>query len=753
MDAPPQKPPEILVVDDDADNLQLITSILIGKGYRVRPASDGAIALRSINAKLPDLILLDINMPEMDGYQVCRRIKANRLSRKIPVIFISGLTDTTRKVEGFNAGGVDYITKPFDNDEVLARVETHLSVHKLQRQMVAQNLKLEQEIKERKQVESMLQQAHADLEARVLDRTRELREINRQLASEIEVRRRSEQENLRRAGELALLNRVIAASVSETKADAILAIACKELARAFEQGQSMAILFDKEEDRADVVAEYMSENQSLPSAIDHRFELGEHTAFSGLLMQNQAVMVTDIDADSRFTTVMDFFRRRRTRAVLMTPVSANGKTVGWIMNEDPEPYSFSQDQVRLAQSVADQVSSVLTRIVIDEERRKLEDQYHQAQKMEAIGKLTGGVAHDFNNILTVIMGVTDLMRLQQARNSPLLHRLNQVHDAASRAADLVGQLLAFSRQQVLQPTTIDLNQVIGNFEKMLRRVIGEDIEMKTCLSQELGLVKADPGQIEQVLMNLAVNARDVMPRGGNLTIETSNFSVDEQYAKRHMGILPGDYILLSITDTGTGMEPQIKKHIFEPFFTTKEKGEGTGLGLSTVHGIVNQSGGHIWVYSEPGMGTSFKIFLPQFEAAVGEFSFFQAAEDTNGGSETILVVEDDDIVRALVTETLTGYGYCVLAADCAKSADRIVAAHSGDIEMLLTDVVIPGGESGAQMAKRLSTALPNLKVLYMSGYTDDAIILHGVEDNGVNFIQKPFMPLELARKVRQILDV
>jgi CheY-like chemotaxis protein/two-component sensor histidine kinase len=372
--------------------------------------------------------------------------------------------------------------------------------------------------------------------------------------------------------------------------------------------------------------------------------------------------------------------------------------------------------------------------------------------MEAIGKLTGGVAHDFNNILTVIMGVTDLMRRQQTRSSPLLPRLNQVHEAANRAADLVRQLLAFSRQQVLQPTTLNLNEVVGKFEKMLRRLIGEDIEMVTRFDPELGLVKADPGQMEQVLMNLAVNARDAMPHGGALTIETANVSIDEEFARRHMGFNPGGYVMIAFTDSGIGMDAQTQKHIFEPFFTTKAKSEGTGLGLSTVYGIVNQSGGRIWVYSEPGKGTSFKIYLPEIQESVQEWEAIITPDEATGGSETILVVEDDHIVRTLVTETLTSFGYRVLQADCAENADRIIAAHHGDVEMLLTDVVIPGGESGPQMAHRLTDKMPNLKVLFMSGYTDDAIVHHGVLDPGVAFIQKPFIPMDLARKVRMTLD-
>ncbi len=746
------KPPEILVADDNPASLQLLTNILVGKGYRVRPAPDGRMALRSISARLPDLILLDINMPEIDGYEVCRRIKADHVSRNIPVIFISALTDATQKVEGFQAGGVDYITKPFDNDEVLARVNTHLTIHHMQRQMVEQNVKLEQEVKERKHAESLLQKAQSDLETRVADRTRELRQINRQLASEIDERRRSEQENLRQTRELALLNQVIAASVSETKPEAILNIVCKELSEAFKAPQSMAALLDKESVRMTFVAEYINDGKCTRSVINHAIVLDEHSDFLKMLGQKEVVWVEDIQHDRRLNTIADLLIGRRTCSVLIAPIINQHEAVGWLFIETFEPRSFSLSQIRLCRSVADQVSSVLTRIWLDEERRKLEDQYNQAQKMEALGKLTGGVAHDFNNILTVIMGVTDLMGLQQSQTSPLLPKLNQIHEAASRAADLVRQLLAFSRQQVLQPTVLNLNEVVENFEKMMRLGVGEEIEMATVLDPNLGHVKADSGQIEQVLMNLVVNARDAMPGGGKLTIETANKYLDDTYVRKHMGITPGNYIMVAISDTGVGMDAHTRKHIFEPFFTTKPKGEGTGLGLATVHGIINQSGGHIWVYSEPGMGTCFKIYLQQIEEAVEAQASARIPDKTAGGSETILVVEDDDIVRTLVTETLTSFGYTILQADCAYAADEILSLHDGDIEMLLTDVVLPGGESGSQMAERLLNKLPDLKVLFMSGYTDNAIVHHGVLDADVAFIQKPFMPADLARKVRQIMD-
>ncbi len=747
-----EAPAEILVADDNASSLELLSTILQRHSYRVRPAPNGQMALRSIAAKLPDLILLDIKMPDVDGYEVCRRIKADHRSREIPVIFISALSDAPQKVKGFRAGGVDFITKPFDSEEVLARVQTHLAMHTLQRRLGAQNAKLEQEIKVRKLVESMLQRVQSELEERVADRTRELQESNEQLAAEIEERRRSEQENLQRARELALLNQVIAASVSESRPEAVLKIACQELAQAFKMPRAMAALLDRAKRRITVRAEYAGDLPPLASVIDHTFAFEHHPAFVELLMQNDVAVVADVPADERFVTLAGFFQPRRTQALLITPIIMQAEPVGWIIIEDNDTHPFFKDQIRLAQSVADHVSNVLARIWSHAERRKLEDQYIQAQKMEAIGKLTGGVAHDFNNILTVIMGVSELILHQQAPDDPFRPKLNQIHEAAGRAAALVRQLLAFSRQQVLQPTTLNLNRVVSNIEKMLRRVIGEDIEMLTHFAPDLKTVRADPGQIEQVLMNLAVNARDAMPQGGKLIIETANQIVDGQFIQRHMGLTPGNYVMLAVTDTGIGMDAETRKHIFEPFYTTKPKGAGTGLGLSTVHGIVKQSGGHIWVYSEPETGTGFKIYLPQADSALDEPVEDRPSQKTVGGSEAILVVEDEAIVRDLVTDTLSRFGYTVLSANCADAADRIIAGHQADIKLLLTDVIIPGGESGAQMAARLNDKWPELKVLFMSGYTDEAIVHHGVLDEGVAFIQKPFRPVDLAQKVRQILD-
>jgi two-component system, cell cycle sensor histidine kinase and response regulator CckA len=384
------------------------------------------------------------------------------------------------------------------------------------------------------------------------------------------------------------------------------------------------------------------------------------------------------------------------------------------------------------------------------ERRELEEQLRQAQKMEAVGRLAGGVAHDFNNLLTVINGYSDITIGRLPAEDPLRLHIEEVRKAGERAAGLTRQLLAFSRKQVLRPEVIDLNEVVREMEKMLRRLIGEDIVLRVALGPGLGSVKADPGQVEQVLMNLAVNARDAMPRGGKLTIGTENVHLDEGYAAHHVSVAPGHYVMLAVSDTGSGMDEETRARIFEPFFTTKEKGKGTGLGLSTVYGIVKQSGGHIWVYSEAGRGTTFKIYLPRVDA--GAWEHRPAAESAEGltGTETILLAEDDELVRNMTRIILSGYGYRVLAAENGAAAISIFESTEEPIHLLLTDVVMPG-LSGRELADRLTRLRPETKVLYMSGYTDDAIVHHGVLEEGVNFLQKPFTPDALARRVREML--
>jgi PAS domain S-box-containing protein len=385
------------------------------------------------------------------------------------------------------------------------------------------------------------------------------------------------------------------------------------------------------------------------------------------------------------------------------------------------------------------------------ERRELEDQLRQSQKLEAIGQLAGGVAHDFNNMLTIIIGYSDLLLRGLGQNEPMRLKVEEIKKAGERASSLTRQLLAFSRKQVLQPKVLQLNSVVTGVDKMLRRLIGEDIELLTVLATELGSIEADPGQIEQVIMNLVVNARDAMPQGGKLTIETKNVYLDESYAKNHIAVTPGAYVMLAVSDTGTGMDEKTKAHIFEPFFTTKEIGKGTGLGLSTVYGIVKQSGGDIWVYSEMGEGTTFKIYLPQVDGVVESDEARHVPAGLLRGHETVLLAEDEEQVRQTTRTILEMDGYRVLEASGGSEALAIFKQHEGRIDLAITDVIMPQ-MSGQELAQSLKALCPDIKVLYVSGYTDDAIVRHGLLDEEIAFIQKPFTPEALSRKVREVLD-
>ena len=385
------------------------------------------------------------------------------------------------------------------------------------------------------------------------------------------------------------------------------------------------------------------------------------------------------------------------------------------------------------------------------ERKQLEEQLRQSQKMEAVGRLAGGVAHDFNNLLTIISGYSDLLLDTLPKPERSRTHVEEIKKAGNRAATLTRQLLAFSRSQVLAPQVLDLNAVVTNVDKMLRRLIGEDVDLVAVLGENLGNVRADPGQLEQVLMNLAVNARDAMPQGGKLTIETANTTLDAAYARTHMTVVPGEYVMLAVSDTGIGMDANTQAHIFEPFFTTKEQGKGTGLGLATVYGIIKQSGGYVWVYSEPGLGATFKIYLPRVAQPSKDTGQRNAVESPGKGNETILLVEDEPALRAMVRSVLESKGYQVLEARHGEDALMVAELHRGTIDLLLTDVVMPG-MSGRELAEHLVNARRETKVLYMSGYTDDAIVHHGVLGSDMAFLQKPFSPESVARKVRQVLD-
>ena len=415
--------------------------------------------------------------------------------------------------------------------------------------------------------------------------------------------------------------------------------------------------------------------------------------------------------------------------------------------------SFPVDYAATPIGPGDGSSSVGAVVVFRDvtERLSLQNQFLQAQKMEAIGNLAGGIAHDFNNLLAAIMGYAEIIMMDFPVNQPYHPYLQEIVKVANRGASLTRQLLAFSRKQIMQPRVFNLNEVVAEMDAMLRRLIGEDIDLVTILSPELEGVQADPAQIEQVIMNLAVNARDAMPTGGKLTIETANVHLDEAYAQAHHAVVPGLYVMLAMSDSGSGMDAETKSRIFEPFFTTKELGKGTGLGLATVYGIVKQSGGNIWIYSEPGQGTTFKIYLPRVVGDVESIKSEALPALHLPGSETILVVEDNDNLREVICKTLGKQGYVVLEAANGKDALQIFDNRTWPIDLLLVDVVLPQ-MSGAEVVKRLQEFDPNLKVLYMSGYTNNAIVHHGVLDTDVAFLQKPFKGTALLLKIRDVLD-
>jgi PAS domain S-box-containing protein len=401
--------------------------------------------------------------------------------------------------------------------------------------------------------------------------------------------------------------------------------------------------------------------------------------------------------------------------------------------------------------VVEYIRDITARQQAEEALRRSEEQLRQAVKMEAVGCLAGGVAHDFNNILTAVTGYCELLLTKPDFEDPVRQDVKHILAAAEQAASLTRQLLAFSRKQVLQPQRLDLNQVVDNLDKMLGRIIGEDIELVTVLGPELGPVMADPGQIEQVIMNLAVNARDAMPQGGKLTIETANADLDEAYRQSRVQVQPGPYVMLAVSDNGVGLDQKSQDRIFEPFFTTKELGKGTGLGLSTVYGIIKQSGGYIWVYSEPGKGTTFKIYLPRLKAP-GELPQVSQVQDRcEGGAETILLVEDEEQVRRVTGRILARHGYTVLESVSGCDALAVSREHAGPIHLMLTDAVMPG-MSGQELAEKLKFRRPEMKVLFMSGYTENAIVHHGVLDPEIAFIQKPFRSDTLACKVREMLE-
>jgi signal transduction histidine kinase len=560
----------------------------------------------------------------------------------------------------------------------------------------------------------------------------------------------------RRNRELALLNRVIAASAASQEIETILEMVCRELARIFDLPQAAAGLLSEDRTEVIVVADYQRDDA--PPMHPRAFPVAGIPAFKHMLEQRVPLVVDDALTSPQLEPIRDLVQSRGVASLLFLPLIVKEEVLGGMVLGATEPRPFPEQEVSLAQRVAEQVSGSLARARLEGERRRLEEQFRQRQKMEALGRLAGGVAHDFNNLLTVIHISTQLLQRQLHPQDPLAKHVREIRETGERAASLTRQLLSFSRREVISPRLLNLNKVVGDLSRMLQRVLGEDVHLTTVLADDLWTIQADPSQIDQVILNLAVNARDAMPGGGTLILKTANVVLDEAYAARHVEAQPGEYVRLSVSDSGTGMDDRVKARVFEPFFTTKERGQGSGLGLATVFGIVKQNGGHIEVHSQVGQGTTFEIYLPCTLEPTPETR--RAADDLEPempspksdrrGAETILLVEDDAPIKDLATRVLESYGYRVLAAGDGLQALQIGERYDGPIHLLLTDVVLPQ-MSGKELAEQLRSVRSGMAVLYMSGYTDGVITRHGELAPGAAFVSKPFTIEELTQKVWQVL--
>ena len=700
----------ILVVEDSPTQAERLRSVLEEHGMRVETARNGREGMERVLSIRPDLIISDVVMPEMDGFAFCQAVKTTESTKKIPFVLLTGQRTPMDIVRGLEKGADNFIAKPFEDEHLMARVkrifdnlahrekgglEMEVAVRVGGREIVV-NADKQQMIEllfstseELSESNKQLEEARLRLEEQAHDLERTVEERTRELQGEQHLK-------------AAVLDSVDSGIVA-CDADGVLTL-FNRAAVAFHGLPQEALPADRWPDHYDL---YLADGETPMTPT----EVPLLRALQGEVVDNVVMMIKP--------------KGRPLRKVLATGrtmIDAQGRILGAV---------------------------VAMHDVTDRER--LQAQLLQSQKMEAVGQLAGGVAHDFNNLLSVILGYSGLLLKGLEPGQPVHTRVDQIRQAAERGAALTRQLLAFSRKQILQPRVLDLNSVVVETETLLRRLIGEDVQMEIVLGDGLGRIRADPGQMEQVIMNLAVNARDAMPHGGTLTIETADVELDEEYARRHVEVQPGRYVVLRSIDTGTGMDPETLSRIFEPFFTTKGEGKGTGLGLSTVFGIVKQSGGHVSVQSQPGKGSTFSVYLPRIEAEKDVAPVGHASRlPLPVGTETVLLVEDADPLRELVGEILEGQGYTVLRGVNADDGLDAARAHQGPIHLLLTDVIMPG-MNGTELAAAFLPLRPDMKVLYMSGYTSGAVETEGLDEESVGFLQKPFTAETLLRKVREVL--
>ena len=811
----------ILIVDDRDENRYLLETLLKGHGHDVQSAAHGAQALERLEEGGVELIISDILMPVMDGFQLCRKVKANETLRRIPfIIYTATYTGPQDEALALKIGADRFIQKPCEPDvfmkavgDVMAeagscdiaptREPAHeeeilkLYNERLVRKLEQKMLQLEEEVRARRQLEETLRASERKYRL-LADNTQDViwamnldltfNYVNPAIRSltghspeewiESRLSDHCDEENFAR------MLQVIADETSKGRHDEGVILEATLLKKNREpipveiHGRVIC-----DEDGTPVLLQgttrNISERKEAEKALKEAYEIMNRSSSVAFTWKNQEGWPVEFVSENveRLLgyTAEEFLTGKVDYVGCVHPddlprVAEEVAEAG----SEKELTEFFHEPYRIrTKDGSEKTISDWTYIVRDgdglithykgvvediteqtrgeKEREKLHEQLLQAQRLEAVGRLTGGIAHDFNNLLTTVIGNADMAIGEVEKGSDLYEFLEDIRGAGERAATLTRQLLAFSRKQVRLPEVMDLNEVVGELDKILRRIIGEDIELETVPASDLGMVEADIGQLEQVIMNLVVNARDAMPGGGRLTIETANVELDDEYAKTHVAVTPGPHVMLGISDTGVGMSPEVQAQVFEPFFTTKGKSKGTGLGLSTVYGIVKQSGGNIWVYSEMGKGTVFKIYLPRVDKACGGGKGEAVKVEARGGSETVLVVEDEERVLRLAVRVLEGMGYRVLAAGDGEEAMELSEGLEGPIDLLLTDVVMPR-MNGRELFGRLEGLRPEMKVLFMSGYADNAIVHNQVLDSGIAFIQKPFTGADLGRKVRKVLD-
>lgn len=637
---------EILVIDDTAASLQMLSAMLAGGGYSVRLAESGELAISAAESKPPELFLLDVRMPGLDGFEVFRRLKAKPATSEIPVIFLTASSDPEDCVAGLKLGAVDFITKPFDREGLLAKVGTHVELFRLRKKLEQQALEL---------------------------------------------------------------------SAERDRFSAL-----------FNNSNDAVFLYGIE-----------------PGGLPGKFIEVNDAACSRLGYSREELLAltpADIDAsdmDEKRRAALEELTRSGSAVFEMSHSSKDGRRI------------ISEISSRVFRCGGQLCVLSIARDIT--ERLKLETKLRQTQRMETVGLLAGGVAHDFNNILSAIMCYAGFLARDLAPGDPKQGDVKEILTAAGRAASLTRQLLAFSRRQIMATRVADLNELMGGMTSLLERVIGEEIKIEMKLFPAPCTASVDVGQMEQVIMNLVLNARDAMPRGGTITLETEIINPPEEFFDTRPDLVIGPLVCLKVADTGCGMGEEVKRHLFEPFFTTKEQGKGTGLGLSTVFGIVKQSRGEIEAESGPGKGAAFTIYLPLEEAPPADTDKDKAGELPGKGHETVLFVEDEESLRRLGERVLRSSGYTVLAAADGQAALKLMEERGRPVDLLMTDVVMPG-MSGRDLGLELARRKLIGRALYMSGYTDDAIVKHGVLEQGIAFIYKPFTVDAVLLKLREVLD-